>query len=137
VINFPRKDEQMKTLASTCSLVAGLIISSTLLEAHHSNVAFDVQKIVTVKGAVKEFRWANPHVWLHLMITDDKGVTSEWAFEGRSPTVLIRAGWSRSIFKPGEILTVDMSPAKDGSRTGMIARVTKADGTILGNAPTD
>jgi len=127
----------MAKLVAMGSLAAVLMISSTLLEAHHSNVAFDVQKIVTVKGVVKEFRWSNPHVWLHLMITDDKGVTSEWAFEGRSPTVLIRAGWSRSIFKAGEILTVDMSPAKDGSKTGMIARVTKADGTILGNAPTD
>jgi uncharacterized protein DUF6152 len=127
----------MAKLVAMGSLAAVLMISSTLLEAHHSNVAFDVQKIVTVKGAVKEFRWSNPHIWLHLMITDDKGITSEWAFEGRSPTVLIRAGWSRSIFKPGEILTLDMSPAKDGSKTGMIARVTKADGTILGNAPTD
>jgi len=127
----------MAKLVAMGSLAAVLMVSSTLVEAHHSNVAFDVQKIVTVKGAVKEFRWSNPHVWLHLMITDDKGVTSEWAFEGRSPTVLVRAGWSRSIFKSGEILTVDMSPAKDGSKTGMIARVTKADGTILGNAPTD
>jgi len=32
------------------------------------------------------------------------------------------------------MITVDMSPAKDGSKTGLVARVTKADGTILGNA---
>jgi len=127
----------MRINVSIFGLVMGLMLSSTLVEAHHSNVAFDVQKIVTVKGAVTEFRWANPHVWLRIAITDDKGVANEWAFEGRSPTVLVRAGWSRTIFKPGEIITIDMSPAKDGSRTGMIARVTKQDGTILGNAPTD
>jgi hypothetical protein len=28
-----------------------------------------------------------------------------------------------------------MSPAKDGTRTSIIARVTKADGTILSNQP--
>jgi hypothetical protein len=28
-----------------------------------------------------------------------------------------------------------MSPAKDGSKTSLIARVTKSDGTILPNAP--
>jgi hypothetical protein len=28
-----------------------------------------------------------------------------------------------------------MSPAKDGSHVGIIARVTKEDGTILGNNP--
>jgi hypothetical protein len=32
------------------------------------------------------------------------------------------------------MITVDMSPAKDGSKTGLVARVTKADGTILANA---
>ncbi len=36
---------------------------------------------------------------------------------------------------PGDVVTVDMSPAKDGSKSGLIARVTKADGTILSNAP--
>jgi hypothetical protein len=32
-------------------------------------------------------------------------------------------------------VTVDMSPAKNGSKTSIIARVTKADGTILSNQP--
>ena len=36
--------------------------------------------------------------------------------------------------QPGEMITVDFSPAKDGSKTGLVARVTKADGTILANA---
>ena len=49
----------------------------------------------------------------------------------------LRAGWSRNIFKTGEAITIDMSPARDGSKTGMIARVTKADGTILGNSPSE
>ena len=49
--------------------------------------------------------------------------------------MLLRAGWTRISLKPGETITVDMSPAKDGPKTGLIARVTKADGTILPNAP--
>src|SRR5688572_27825517 len=57
------------------------------------------------------------------------------ACEGRAPGVLGRAGWSRNILKAGETVTVDMSPAKDGSKTSIIARVTKADGTILSNQP--
>ena len=35
--------------------------------------------------------------------------------------------------KSGETVTVDMSPAKNGMRKAIIARITKADGTILSN----
>jgi hypothetical protein len=105
--------------------------------AHHSNVAFEVTNVQTVTGVVKEFRWANPHTWLAIVVDDGKGGKIEWAMEGRAPGVLMRAGWSRSSLKPGDKITVDYSPAKDGSKTGLIARVTKDDGTILPNAPPD
>ena len=55
--------------------------------------------------------------------------------EGRPPGVLRRAGWSKTILKVGDPITVDFSPAKDGSHTGLTTRVTLADGTALSNAP--
>jgi hypothetical protein len=48
---------------------------------------------------------------------------------------LARAGWSKTIFKVGDTITVDFSPAKDGSHSGLTTRVTLADGTVLANAP--
>lgn len=102
---------------------------------HHSNVAFEVNKVVTLTGVVTEFRWVNPHTWIGLNVDDGKGVKTVWAFEGRAPGVLARAGWSRSSIKVGDTVTIDFSPAKDGSKTGLVARVTKSDGTILANAP--
>ena len=92
-------------------------------------------KVITLTGEVTEFRWINPHTWIGVNVDDGKGGKVLWAFEGRAPGVLGRAGWSRSSIKPGETITVDFSPAKDGSKTGLVARVTKQDGTILPNAP--
>lgn len=103
--------------------------------SHHSNVAFEVTKVVTIKGVVKQFEWRNPHTWLLMTVDDGKGGKVDWAVEGRAPGVLSRAGWSPKSLKPGDVVTVDMSPARDGSKTGLIARVTKSDGTILPNAP--
>ncbi len=103
--------------------------------SHHSNVAFEVQKIDTVTGVVTEFLWRNPHTWLKVMASDGKGGKVEWGLEGRAPGVLLRAGWSKKSLVTGETVTVDYSPAKDGSKSGLIARVTKADGNILPNAP--
>jgi hypothetical protein len=103
--------------------------------SHHSNSAYEVEKVVTLTGVVKEWKWTNPHTWLYMIVDDGKGGKVEWAVEGRAPGVLGRAGWDRTILKAGEKVTVHMSPAKDGSHVGIIARVTKEDGTILGNTP--
>ena len=116
-------------------LLAGAALAAPPLRAHHSNVAYEVTKVITVTGVVKDFEWVNPHTWLHLVVEDEKGAKAEWAAEGRAPGILLRAGWTRASLKPGEKVTVDMSPAKDGSKVAIIARVTKADGTILSNQP--
>lgn len=123
---------RLRIIVGTLLVVA---LSPGLALPHHSNVAYEVTKVITITGVVKDFEWVNPHTWLHVVVDDGKGGKVEWACEGRAPGVLLRAGWSRSILKAGEKVTVDMSPAKDGSKVSIIARVTKADGTILSNQP--
>jgi hypothetical protein len=127
----------MTTLHSValCGAVGVAFFSATPGFSHHSNVAFEVTKVVTITGIVKEFQWRNPHTWVLLTVEDGKGNKVDWSVEGRAPGVLLRAGWTPKSLVPGEKVTVDMSPAKDGSKTGLVARVTKADGTILANAP--
>ena len=114
----------------TVGVLAAVIFDSAPVRSHHSNVAYEVTKVITITGVVKDFRWVNPHTWLHIVVGK-----VEWAAEGRAPGILLRAGWTKTSLKAGETVTVDMSPAKDGSRTSIIARVTKADGTILSNQP--
>jgi len=121
----------MRVRIIALSIAAAMLVSAVPAISHHSNSAYEVEKVITVTGVVKEWKWSNPHTWLYV-VTDDK---VEWALEGRAPGILGRAGWDRTILKPGDKVTVHCSPAKDGSKVGIIARVTKADGTILGNNP--
>ena len=119
----------------SCAVMGAGLWLAPLAEAHHSNSAFYVDKVITIKGVVKEFKWSNPHVWVILTVDDGKGNKVDWKVEGRPPGILARAGWTPKILQPGEEITIDLSPAKDDSASGLIARVTKADGTILANAP--
>ena len=114
--------------------VATMLFGIAPVLAHHSNSAYEVEKVLTLAGTVKAWKWSNPHTWLTLTVAAENGQTVEWELEGRAPGVLGRIGWDRSVLKPGEKVTVHMSPAKDGSKVGIIARVTKEDGTILGNS---
>jgi len=124
----------MRIHFALAAALGAALFQTTPALAHHSNVAFEVTKVVTITGVVKNFEWRNPHTWVILTIDDGKGAKVDWAVEGRAPGVLLRAGWTKNSLQPGEMITVDMSPAKDGSKTGLVARVTKADGTILANA---
>ena len=118
-----------------CSVVVAVLLTAATALAHHSNSAFDGDKVVVLKGTVTEWKWSNPHVWIYLSVDGDKGGKVDWAIEGRTPGQLVRAGWSKSSLKPGDIITVDFSPAKDGSHTGLLTRVRLADGSVLGQAP--
>src|SRR6478735_1799653 len=126
----------MQTRVTTLMLLIGFVTATLPLSAHHSNSAFDVEKIIEIKGVVKEWRWSNPHTWILLSGVDDgKGAVTDWTAEGRPPGVLGRAGWTRNSIKVGDTLSIHCSPAKDGSHFCLAARVTLADGTILPNAP--
>ena len=118
-----------------CAVLGAALMLASVAQAHHSNSAFYVTTIITIKGVVKEFRWSNPHVWVIVTVDDGKGNKVDWKAEGRPPGILSRAGWTPKSLAPGEMVTIDLSPAKDDTASGLIARVTKQDGTILANAP--
>jgi hypothetical protein len=120
----------MRTLA----VFVSMLLAATSALAHHSNSAFDPEKVVVLTGTVTEWKWVNPHVWIFLSVDDGNGAKTVWEIEGRPPGVLARAGWSKSTFKPGDRITVDFSPARDGSPSGLTTRVTLADGTVLSQA---
>lgn len=123
-----------KRLAVLAAL-AILAVPALRALAHHSNSSYQVDEIITLVGTVTEWRWSNPHTWLFMTVEDEDGNELEWAVEGRAPGILGRAGWHPTVLQPGETVTVHASPSKDGSAVGIISRVTKADGTILGNRP--
>jgi hypothetical protein len=115
-------------LAST--LVALLALAGQAL-AHHSFAMFDRNKEVTVKGTVKQFNYTNPHSWLDILVTDEKGQVKEWSFEMEGPSTLMRAGIKPGSLKPGDKITVKAWPLRDGRPAGAALSITKEDGTVL------
>ena len=82
-----------------CSFVIAVLLAATSALAHHSNSAFDGDKVMVLKGTVTEWKWTNPHVWIFLSVDDGNGGKVQWEIEGRTPGQLIRAGWSKTILK--------------------------------------
>ena len=107
----------MKTARSRwATLTFTLFLVSIPLLAHHGASEYDMTKIVTLSGTVKELQFVNPHTLLVFTAKDDAGKAVEWQGELPSPNLLSRRGWSRSTLKPGDQVTVIGSPAKNGEK---------------------
>ncbi|MGE5721702.1 MAG: DUF6152 family protein [Sphingomonadales bacterium] len=102
--------------------------------AHHSFAMFDMTKTVTVNGTIVEFKWTNPHAWMHVDIADPAGKVSTWAIEMTSPNNLVRSGWRRSSLKPGDKVSVQIHPLRNGKMGGSLVQVTLPGGQVLKNS---
>jgi hypothetical protein len=98
--------------------------------AHHSFAMFDQTKIVTLKGTIVQFQWTNPHAFIEIEATNG-GKPRHWSIELNSPNNLKRQGWTRTSLKPGDKVTLRMSPLRNGQPGGLFLDLTKADGTLL------
>jgi hypothetical protein len=112
-------------------LVAMVLAAGGGVAAHHSFAPFNTEIEKTITGVVNRFEWTNPHTWLWVDVTDEKGAVTTWGVEGMSPNYLSRRGWSKTTFKPGDKVTAVVRPMRDGSPAGMFVRATLADGKQL------
>ena len=106
----------MKTILAGVLVAAGLLLAARPTLAHHAfSAEFDANKPVTLTGTVTKVEWTTPHAWFYMDVADATGKVTNWAFELGGPNTLIREGWTRNSMKPGDIVTVEGSRAKDGS----------------------
>jgi len=98
--------------------VAAALLAAGPAFAHHGTAGYDMVKVVTVKGTVTAFIWANPHVFLKVDAKDDSGNTQHWVIEAENVVTQAGKGWSNSTFKPGDEVSVDVTPAKNGQPIG-------------------
>ncbi len=115
-------------LSILLALVAALVQPAL---AHHSVSMYDMEHPTTLKGTVTRLEWTNPHGYIYLDTKDDKGQTVEWAVEINSPNFLKHNGWTSTIVKPGDVITVTGGAAKSGAKTMRCTTVVLSDGTVL------
>jgi uncharacterized protein DUF6152 len=118
-------------LKTTLLMLAGLLAVSVSLFAHHGNASY-VNKEVTVKGTVTKWIWANPHTFLLVDVTDDKGDVVHWVCENQAPSTLVNFGYNAKTFKAGDVVTVVLAAvAGNGAPIGRIDRIILANGYVM------
>jgi hypothetical protein len=118
------------------SMIAiGALLPGAAALAHHSFAMFDPDKVMTLTGTVKEFRWVNPHSALFVQVDGSSDPDKLWAVEMTSPSNLTRRGWTRTTLKPGDRVSVEINPLRDGRHGGGFRSATMLDsGRVLGGS---
>jgi hypothetical protein len=96
---------------------------------------FDRSQTQTIAGTVKEFELINPHGWLRIIVSGANGVQSEWPLEMGGAGQLARFGWTPDAVHPGDKVTAQLHPLRDGSYGGQLIAVTLPNGKVLGQRP--
>jgi Family of unknown function (DUF6152) len=113
------------------SLAVFLMTVSLPAFAHHAWHGYDMANLTTVKGTVTQFDWGNPHVWINLEVTGDKGNIEKWAAGGPSPSRMAGTGWDKETLKPGDQITAVGHRIADGTYSLRLVKVVLADGREL------
>lgn len=107
----------------TTGAFGALLVFAAATHAHHSFAMFDNEKEQVIEGEVTQFQWTNPHIWIHVNVSDGDGNVVEYSIEGGSPNGLRRLGWTKESLKPGDRVALTMRPMKDGSPGGSFMAV--------------
>jgi hypothetical protein len=117
--------------------ISAVLVFAGSARAHHSfAAAFDITQPVTVKGTIAEVRLENPHSWFFVDVKDANGKVERWAFEGSTPTSLLRGGLKPGFVKTGDEVTIKGFRARDLTQTAGAAReLVLADGRAFAVGP--
>ena len=110
-----------------------MLAAGAPIAAHHSFAAeFDGSKPVTLRGTITKMEWTNPHVWIHITAPDENGAMREWGFEMQAIAQDYAAGWRADSVKPGDKISIEYHPLKDGARGGQLMSADLSSGKHLG-----
>jgi len=96
--------------------------------AHHSTVVFDEAKTELITGEVTRFVLRNPHMILSVDVPNANGEAVLWKLEGQGIGAMQAMGFDRNSITAGDIITVKISPLKNGASGGLVLGLIGADG---------
>src|SRR5688500_9714367 len=95
-------------------LASALAIVAAPLSAHHGDTNYELTTPFSISGTIVEFRFINPHMQITLDVADSDGKVTKWVAQGTSPNMLVYRGWSATVLKPGDKVTLNGNRAKNG-----------------------
>ena len=125
------------SLKIKASMVFVAMLLANQVTAHHNMTAlFDFNDRVTLNGPLTKVDWRNPHIYLAVEVKAGDAMET-WQIEGPPPSFFRvrnvgKADFDESI---GKAVTVELSRARDKSKSGLIRTFTFPNGKVVSACP--
>ena len=128
----------MKKLLPFVGVAVSLLLSAPLFAHHGFAGRYDEDHPVTVTGTVVELQFQNPHSFIIFANKDASGKDVRWQAELGSANLMAREGWTRTMLKAGDRITIIGPQNKNGSADLNLShesKITMADsGKVIHNS---
>ena len=126
---------QGQRIALTTALIA---LAAAPAYAHHAaNATFDTSQDVEIEGYVTDFSFANPHVTINLLVTDDSGAEKQWVATAPAVAGFRRWGWTEDTLAEGQYVRLVGRKARHGGPMILLERADIEGGSLLEVNPAD
>ena len=126
------------TVRIKLSMIFAAMLLANETTAHHNMTAlFDFNDRVTLAGPLTMVDWRNPHIYLTVNVKGAGDAMEAWQIEGPSPSFFRVRNVGRADFDEsvGKTVTVELSRARDKSRSGLIRTLTFPGGKVVSVCP--
>ena len=112
------------------AVAAGVVAALAGANGHHSvSGVFDSERPFEITGVVTDVEWINPHIYMHLEVTEDDGSVTPWQLETAPTAFMRKAGITKAMLEgDGEPVTVTGITSHTLPNVGWIRRITFQDG---------
>lgn len=118
-------------------IVCAMMLPAAAAAHHNMSAVYDFNDRVTLTGTLTKINWLNPHIELLIDAKRESGTVESWHGEGPAPNFFRSRETSKSDFDKaiGKTMTIEVSRARDGSRSGLLRNITMPDGKVISLCP--
>lgn len=120
----------MKTLSSFV-VTLSIVLPSPVVAHHTVAYTYDVSKLVPLTGTITGVEWKRPHVIYRLAVPGPDGSLANWEIESRHLQGMRDSGIEMDTIKVGDVVTMSVMVALDGTRHAATASVRLANGRTV------
>jgi Family of unknown function (DUF6152) len=127
----------MTSRAKVLLILFAVLVGAQAWAHHNMTAVFDFNDRVTVKGTLTAIDWRNPHTYFTVEVRSAGSAVETWQIEGPSPSFFRIRDVGKPDFEDsvGKTVTVEISRARDKSRSGLIRTFTLSNGKIVSACP--
>ena len=125
---------KVRRISMAALAASALLLRVAPVAAHHSAAeAYDTTKQVETQGTITKLLLKNPHSWVFLESTDEKGQKIEWQVEMGAWSGMVQQGWTKEMLAAGTVVKVTGAPSRAPGSHGLSgAKFFKSDGSAVG-----